>query len=247
MSTWIDEDLRVNHQTLTTIRFIENRIHPLLAIFASLIKTLEALEKLNETISKRGGAQETDSSAVSDLLKNFRSHINGYVENAKFLLKRSGGIAQQLSDTLAFKNQLVAQSQNNYMLKLTMSTVDDSSTIRVVTLVTLVYLPFSFMAVGIYLAIYCLRAQLTHRATVDVRYELLPYGQSEWYSNISRLLDIYRNLNSDHGCDDDMLEMVERPPGCDSREGCVRCCERGIEGVVPCTKDAQVSYPYFDI
>ena len=34
------------------------------------------------------------------------------------------------------------------MLKLTMSTVDDSATVRVVTLITLVYLLFSFMVVG---------------------------------------------------------------------------------------------------
>ena len=146
MSTWIDESLRVNHQTLTSIRFIENRIHPLLAIFASLSKTLTTLEKLNTTIQARG-AQQIETNAISDLLENYRNQIDAYAENAKFLLKRSGSTAQQLSDTLAFKNQHVAQSQSGYMLKLTMSTVDDSATVRVVTLVTLVYLPFSFMAV----------------------------------------------------------------------------------------------------
>jgi len=146
MSTWISESLRVNHQTLTSIRFIENRIHPLLAIFASLSKMLTTLEKLNATIQARGGTQQTETNAVFDLLENYRSQIDAYTENAKFLLKRSSGTAQQLSDTLAFKNQDVAQSQNGYMLKLTMSTVDDSATVRVVTLVTLIYLPFSFMA-----------------------------------------------------------------------------------------------------
>lgn len=145
MSTWIDESLRVNHQTLTSVRFIENRIYPLLAIFASLSKTLTTLEKLNKTIQARS-AEQTETNAISDILENHRNQIDAYTENAKFLLKRSGSTAQQLSDTLAFKNQHVAQSQSGYMLKLTMSTVDDSATVRVVTLVTLVYLPFSFMA-----------------------------------------------------------------------------------------------------
>ncbi|OCL04849.1 hypothetical protein AOQ84DRAFT_109095 [Glonium stellatum] len=146
MSTWIDESLRVNHQTLTSIRYLENRILPLPAIFASLSKTITTLEKLNSTFSTRTGAQQAETNAMADLLENYRSQLDAYNENATFLLKRSGGTAQQLADTLAFKNQYVAQSQSGYMLKLTMSTVDDSATVRVVTLVTLVYLPFSFMA-----------------------------------------------------------------------------------------------------
>jgi len=48
---------------------------------------------------------------------------------------------------LDIKNQEIASETNTHILHLTEDTVDDSSTVRVITLVTLVYLPSSFVAV----------------------------------------------------------------------------------------------------
>lgn len=54
----------------------------------------------------------------------------------------------QLSVALNLKNQATSVDINNNMLSLTRDTVDDSATVRVVTLVTLIYLPASFVAVS---------------------------------------------------------------------------------------------------
>lgn len=54
----------------------------------------------------------------------------------------------QVSSGLNIKNQRIAAEMNEHMLKLTEDTVDDSSTVRVVTLVTLVYLPSSYVGVS---------------------------------------------------------------------------------------------------
>jgi hypothetical protein len=53
----------------------------------------------------------------------------------------------QVSDGLNLRNQATAAEINHHLLTLTKDTVDDSATVRVVTLVTLIYLPASFIAV----------------------------------------------------------------------------------------------------
>jgi hypothetical protein len=50
---------------------------------------------------------------------------------------------------LGLKNQDTTVGINNKMLKLTNETFDDNATVRVVTLVTLIYLPASFVSVRI--------------------------------------------------------------------------------------------------
>ncbi|OCK78099.1 hypothetical protein K432DRAFT_406761 [Lepidopterella palustris CBS 459.81] len=145
MSTWINEPLRLNHQTLTTVRFLENRFLPLAGIFASFSNVITALRNLNTELEQASVVSKSDGDAMVQLLENYQGQTAAYIENARFLQKRSGGTAQLISDTLAFKNSDVAQVQSGYMLKLTLSTVDDSATVRVVTIVTLIYLPFAFM------------------------------------------------------------------------------------------------------
>lgn len=147
MSTWINETLRINHQTLTTVRFIENRFLPLIAIFSSFTKALEVLYRLNSILCETQVVTEAEKLAMEELLNNYKSLVGEYVENVAFLQKRSGRTAQMISDTLAFKNQEVAQLQSRYTWRLTLSTVEDSASVRVVTAVTLIYLPFTFVAV----------------------------------------------------------------------------------------------------
>lgn len=54
----------------------------------------------------------------------------------------------QLTAALDLKSQATAKEINDNILELTKDTVDDSATVRVVTLVTLIYLPASFVAVS---------------------------------------------------------------------------------------------------
>lgn len=55
----------------------------------------------------------------------------------------------QLSVALSLKNQDTTVGINNKMLKLTNETFDDNATVRVVTIVTLIYLPASFVSVSV--------------------------------------------------------------------------------------------------
>ena len=62
----------------------------------------------------------------------------------------------QLTDTLNFKSQITTEQLNKHMLGLTRETVDDSATVRVIGVVTLIYLPSTFVAVRRILHVYIL-------------------------------------------------------------------------------------------
>ena len=54
----------------------------------------------------------------------------------------------QLAVALNLRNQSVTIEINNRSLDMSRESVDDNATVRVVTLVTLTYLPASFVSVG---------------------------------------------------------------------------------------------------
>ncbi|KAF4313988.1 hypothetical protein GTA08_BOTSDO00104 [Botryosphaeria dothidea] len=93
----------------------------------------------------------------------YEKEVAAYLGNAKYLLARVEKIAALLSDTLNLRDQATSDEQNGYVLQLTRSTVDDSITIKVITVVTLVYLPFTFVATLLSMGVFGLDAsnQLT--------------------------------------------------------------------------------------
>ncbi|KAE8413047.1 hypothetical protein BDV36DRAFT_300314 [Aspergillus pseudocaelatus] len=143
----IQDPLRVNHHMLTSIRSVESRCLPLQALFRSFDKTLQILHKANNALRDCGSVQHLLWHKMDQLLDNYESHADAYLQAASFLQSRAATTAQLIADTFSFKNSHTAQEQSDYMLDLTSSTVDDSSTVRVITVVTLIYLPSTFMAV----------------------------------------------------------------------------------------------------
>ena len=74
-------------------------------------------------------------------LQNQRRQADAYSRTSQFLQRRSNNTATLLADTLAFKNQSVAQEQNISMLRLTRSAI-------FITVLTLLYLPWTFVTVS---------------------------------------------------------------------------------------------------
>lgn len=148
MGTSIDEPLRINHQALTTVIFIENRFLTLRTILNSVRKTFEALHTANNALSDAYILSHSGKTGTSQLLDNYLNQLDAYTYHVSFLHIRAGRTAQLITDTLSFKNALTAQDQSRYMLSLTSSTVEDSTTVRTITIVTLIFLPSTFMAVS---------------------------------------------------------------------------------------------------
>ena len=54
----------------------------------------------------------------------------------------------KISDTINLKSQHTSETMSSVMLELSKSSTEDSTAMRVITLVTLVYLPSSFLTVS---------------------------------------------------------------------------------------------------
>lgn len=78
---------------------------------------------------------------------------------------------------------------NEVMLRISKDTVLDNSAVRVVTLVTLIYLPSSFVAVSLSILA---RGPPNDRIVDPTRYELVQLWRFEYFrlSNLSTILDI---------------------------------------------------------
>ncbi|KAL2867246.1 uncharacterized protein BJX67DRAFT_372132 [Aspergillus lucknowensis] len=135
----LDKPLRVNHESLTAVRSTENRCLALQPIFRSLDKTFEVLHQANAALSDCGRTQQAEVQAMKQLLNNYSSTVNSYSQAAWSLQSRISRIAAHITDTLSFKDAHTAKRQTDFMLR-------DSTTVRVITVVTLIYLPSTFMA-----------------------------------------------------------------------------------------------------
>ncbi|OJJ54992.1 hypothetical protein ASPSYDRAFT_93021 [Aspergillus sydowii CBS 593.65] len=135
----INKALRVNHESLTAIRGIENRCLVLQPIFRSLEKSFDVLHQANATLSDSGVTEQQELQAMKQLLNNYSAAINSYGQAAWSLQARASRIAAHITDTLSFQDAYVAKRQTAFMVR-------DSTTVRVITVVTLIYLPSTFMA-----------------------------------------------------------------------------------------------------
>ncbi|KAJ5668871.1 hypothetical protein N7462_009941 [Penicillium macrosclerotiorum] len=146
MAQRLEEELRLNHETLNTVRHTEARCLSLVPIFRSLQQSFQALHYFNDALAESNITQQSDAYSMKQLLRNYTSMVDAYSQQAEFLKSRTACLAVSITDTLSFKDSFTAKSQSQYMLDLTLSTVDDSTTVRVITIVTLIYLPPTFMA-----------------------------------------------------------------------------------------------------
>lgn len=148
ISAVIDERLQFSHSTLSELRRIEGRLSLLPPILHSSIQTIHMLQTLNSAFQNGGTISDESHETTQEILQNYTSMANDYIRNAVFLLDKIRGTAQLLSDTLNLKHQQTSQNISENTLALTNSAVRDSATIRVITVVTLLYLPATFVAVS---------------------------------------------------------------------------------------------------
>lgn len=166
VTAYVGRELHVSHETLTKLRFIESRCLPLVPILETIVDSSRTLKLQCAYNTGRGqlGAVDQSIREHSQLTMSiYEKEVAAYLGNAKYLLARVEKIAALLSDTLNLRHQATSDEQNGYMLQLTRSTVDDSTTIKVITVVTLVYLPFTFVATLLSMGVFGLDAsnQLT--------------------------------------------------------------------------------------
>jgi hypothetical protein len=137
----ISKPLRVSHDTLGRVRFLESRFLPLRPILMSFEEVAEGLKDMGTVLVAKSCAVAERQLQVDLQLANAKRYARTFGRTAAFLQGRSNNTATLLADTLAFRNQGVAQEQNGSMVVLTRSAV-------FITVITLVYLPWTLVTVG---------------------------------------------------------------------------------------------------
>lgn len=106
-----------------------------------LSHSVEILDELDRFFNgtPEGSPSTASNVGATQALQNFRRHCLANSRNAVYLQQRIRATARLLSDTLSFRDQIVAKEQNGTMLQLNKSAV-------FITMLTLMYLPASFVA-----------------------------------------------------------------------------------------------------
>ena len=132
---------------LLQLRRLEARLILLPPIFQSLIQDIQILQTMNDAFQADGAVSDETHKTTQETLQNHSRAAVAYLQNATFILQKIRATAQMLSDTLIMKHQQTAQDISKNTLALNNRVVQDSGTIRVITIVTLLFLPGQFIAV----------------------------------------------------------------------------------------------------
>lgn len=139
----------VSFDTLKQVRAVERgllSLEPLLTSFVELTVDLQKVcSVFQDADRKNDGSIDVLRSAVCD----FRREAQSYKTQSLYLHKRCQSTAQSVLDSLNLGHQQLAQSQSRNTLVMARSAREDSVAIRAITLVTSLYLPFSFVAVSL--------------------------------------------------------------------------------------------------
>lgn len=144
MTIDLKSEFDISHETLRQVNCLKQKLLPLRSVLAALGLILNTLEDV-----LRPELHDKQGDDTTSILCNLRNEALVNSENSKYLLQLAESIQMQTSDTLNIKNQDVSVQQNDQLFKLARASASDSLSIRVITILTLVYLPFSFVAVSL--------------------------------------------------------------------------------------------------
>ncbi|KAF8859385.1 hypothetical protein BDZ45DRAFT_361920 [Acephala macrosclerotiorum] len=138
-----------NHERGTDIlqelHSLLNKIMPISPRLRSTLGTISSLRTLYGTLRRENLYTEHHSVQILDELKTYEIHTEGHLASVALLEKKVQETVSLLAVALNLKNQSTTLSINHNILSLTKDTVDDSVTVRVVGIVTLIYLPATFV------------------------------------------------------------------------------------------------------
>ncbi|KAK0719272.1 hypothetical protein B0H67DRAFT_485871 [Lasiosphaeris hirsuta] len=133
-ATFIEEPLRIGYDNLSALIALETRFLQIPTILATTSATLDDLSSFLASLSPTA-----DRHTGTLTLRNLRRQSRAHARTAAHMQERARMTARLLANTLSFRDQIVATEQNGNMLQLNKSAV-------FITMLTLLYLPGSFVA-----------------------------------------------------------------------------------------------------
>jgi hypothetical protein len=142
MTIDLASDFDISHDNLRQINNLKQKLLPIRSILSGLGLVLETLKCVAKANCSSHGEE------FARALSNLQNELSAHMENSRYLLNFSDRIRIQISDVLSLRNQDISVQQNDQLFEMAQTGASDSLSIRVITLLTLIYLPFSFVAVS---------------------------------------------------------------------------------------------------
>jgi hypothetical protein len=154
---------------LIQMQDLEDRIAPSIVRIATTVLTVQSLRELYATSNSRSKEIQNEATRVNSSLYLLEVQLDGFLEGSRILEKRvkhllnsvgSHVLLPSLSNpvniwllklTLALdvKTRATSELASDTMLDMTSNALEDSATVKIVTLVSLIFLPASFVAVSL--------------------------------------------------------------------------------------------------
>ncbi|KAG0651758.1 hypothetical protein D0Z07_1903 [Hyphodiscus hymeniophilus] len=133
-------------ETLQDLHNLQDKVLPLSPRLRSTLATVNSLKLYVETLRAKDICNEELASDFKGELECYDVLLDGHLSSVALLEKRIQEILNLLGVALNLKSQTTAVKINRNIWNLTKDSVDDNATVKLVTIVTLIYLPASFMA-----------------------------------------------------------------------------------------------------
>lgn len=134
---------------MTSLNHVQVNLSPLHSSLSALARAIDGLDRAyGRWVDAQGHTTKLSNSKWNDVAINYRSKISSHQANLDVIERKGNATAQLLTNILELHGRNIARQQNDRVLLLTMFTVDDSVTVRVITAITLVFLSFTAVAVS---------------------------------------------------------------------------------------------------
>ena len=144
----IGEDLQISHKSLSSVRALEGYFLPMESALCAVKKIVEGLKSVQLIFRRHDRLTDDMRLVLEHSSTNLLNDVASFRRNTSLLIQKTRNTGDAISQFMNFRNQAMAQEQNKFMSKMTTVTMEDSLNVRVITLVTLFYLPVSFLAVS---------------------------------------------------------------------------------------------------
>lgn len=147
------------------LRHLESGLLPLPSILRSNLRIISAIDSVNLRLVEGSSIPEKVATETTSFLEFQAEQLRTHMDSVELLLKHISGALSlvrnhysavfsiltssgvQLVDSLAIQDHTFAESMSRDMLFLAKNSTQDSAAIRVITVVTLLFLPSTFIAV----------------------------------------------------------------------------------------------------
>ncbi|KAE9367220.1 hypothetical protein N431DRAFT_495515 [Stipitochalara longipes BDJ] len=137
-----NEDYACGFGLFQQMHLLEDKILCVAPRLTSALDTIHSLQGLHQRWSKN----DLNGELIGEQLRTLETQFRGVLAGIDMLEKRTGQLVKLLSAALSIKRQSSAVKVNQGIWLLARDSAGDSAAVRVITILTLVYLPASFTA-----------------------------------------------------------------------------------------------------